>query len=82
MSEKMKLVPATADYDMKCAGSDENTDADREGIIYSAMLSAAPNEGKVSRERFISACKAASEASGPISTARAVIAALGLEIEE
>lgn len=86
---KMKLVPAEATEEMAHAAT---------GIVptwddiisrkkFDAMLEAAPHGGKVSKEAFEKACDAAYDSfmkgsGGTNSVARAVIEALGLEIDQ
>lgn len=79
---KMKLVPAEATDEMVESAPSRRITEPMYGSIYRAMAEASLHGGKVSHEMFVAACMAAKRYQGPISQSRAVIEALGLEIEE
>lgn len=86
MTERMAIVPTTLAEDVSAAvGQLSGWLGD---TAYKELLSASPNAGKVSREKFTKATETAIENLGRIGSpsledfALAVITALGLEIEE
>lgn len=88
-NKRMVLVPCEPIPAMQSAGErvgDYPWDESKPVRIYRAMTAAAPNGGKVSRERLAAACDAALAAQrnggGTNAIAHAVIAALDLEIEQ
>ena len=93
----MALVPVEANSVMALAAVDRPRTLDGEPMpmyrgIYRAMVAASPGSGKVSRERYTNVETAINNPSALVKAlpneprwqhqARAVIAALGLEIEE